>query len=69
MLGEDEGAIGGVEVVGEGEDVGKGGGGHVEENVLHVYDEEDCGHGAWGTGQVKGSYTQVGDEKEEEMEL
>lgn len=44
MLGEDEGEVGGLEVVAEFEDVGKGEGGHVEEDVLHVDDEEGCSH-------------------------
>lgn len=44
MLGEEEGEVGGLEVGAEGEDVGEGGGGHVEEEVLHVDDEEGCGH-------------------------
>lgn len=47
MLGEEEGEVGGLEVGAEGEDVGEGGGGHVEEEVLHVDDEEGCGHDVW----------------------
>ena len=45
VLGEQEGKVRGLEVGAEFEDVGEGGGGHVEEDVLHVDDEEDCGHG------------------------
>lgn len=48
MLGEDEGAGGGLEVGAEVEDVREGGGGHVEEDVLHVDDEQGCGHDAQG---------------------
>ena len=44
MLEEDEGADGGLEVGGEGEDVGESGGGHGEEDILHVDDEEGGGH-------------------------
>ena len=36
MLSEDEGEVGGFEMVAEVEDVGEGGGGYVEEDVLHV---------------------------------
>ena len=47
MLGEDELEVGGgVEVVAEVEDVGEGEGGHAEEDVLDVDDEESCGHDA-----------------------
>ncbi len=49
VLEKDEGAGGGLEVGGEGEDVGEGGGGHGEESVLHVDDEEGGGH----DGQVE----------------
>lgn len=44
MLREDEREGAGAEVLGEFEDVGEGGAGHGEEDVLHVDDEEDCGH-------------------------
>ncbi len=49
VLEEDEGAGGGFEVGGEGKDIGEGGGGHGEEDVLHVDDEEGGGH----DGQVE----------------
>lgn len=44
MLREDEREAAGFEVVAKFEDVGESGGGHVEEDVLHVDDEEDCSH-------------------------
>lgn len=44
VLGEDEGEVGGFEMVAEVEDVGEGGGGHVEEDVLHVDHEQDGSH-------------------------
>lgn len=46
MLGEDELEVGGMEMVAEFKDVGEGGGGHAEEDVLHVDDEEGCSHDA-----------------------
>ncbi|CAF9933501.1 MAG: hypothetical protein ALECFALPRED_005616 [Alectoria fallacina] len=46
VLGEDEGAGGGLEVGAEAEDIREGGGGHVEEDALHVDDEQGGGHGA-----------------------
>lgn len=45
MLREDDGAVGGFDMGAEVEDIGEGGGGHVEEDVLHVDDDEGCGHG------------------------
>ncbi len=47
MLREDEREGAGAEVLGEFEDVGEGGAGHGEEDVLHVDDEEDCCHNGW----------------------
>ena len=46
MLREDELEVGGSEMVAESKDVGKGGGGHAEEDVLQVDDEEGCSHDA-----------------------
>ena len=47
MLREDElGVGGGSEMVAESKDVGEDGGGHAEEDVLHVDDEEGCSHDA-----------------------
>ena len=54
VLGEDEGEVGGFEMVAEVEDVGEGGGGHVEEDMLHVDYEQDGGHCARG-GRVVSS--------------
>ena len=44
MLREYELEVGGFEMVAEFEDVGKGDGGHAEEDVLHVDDKEGCSH-------------------------
>ena len=46
VLREDELEVGGVEMVTEFKDVGEGGGGHAEEDVLDVDDEEGCSHDA-----------------------
>ena len=44
MLGEDEREVGCFEMVAEVEDVGESGGGHVEEDMLHVDHEQDGSH-------------------------
>ena len=46
MLYEDEREAGGFETGAQGEDVGEGGGGHVEEFDLHVDDEQSGDHSA-----------------------
>ena len=46
MLREYELEVGGMEMVAEFEDVREGDGGHAEEDVLHIDDEEGCSHDA-----------------------